>query len=53
MSLAARSPLAQAFNEMHGLIVSAGKQYCVKARGKCEACPLGPLLEVQSANAQP
>jgi endonuclease III related protein len=44
MSLAARSPLAQVFNEMHGLIVSAGKQYCLKSKAQCERCPLGPLL---------
>jgi endonuclease-3 related protein len=44
MSLAARSPLAQVFNEMHGLIVSAGKQYCLKSKAQCEQCPLEPLL---------
>jgi endonuclease III related protein len=44
MSLASRTPLAQVFNEMHGLIVSAGKQYCVKSKAQCESCPLGPLL---------
>jgi endonuclease III related protein len=44
MSLAARSPLVQLFNEMHGLIVSAGKQYCLKSKAQCDQCPLGPLL---------
>jgi endonuclease III related protein len=44
MSLARRTPLAQVFNEMHGLIVSAGKQYCLKSKAQCEQCPLGPLL---------
>jgi endonuclease III related protein len=44
MSLAKRTPLAQIFNEMHGLIVSAGKQYCLKSQAQCEQCPLGPLL---------
>jgi endonuclease III related protein len=44
MSLARRTPLAQVFNEMHGLIVSAGKQYCLKSRAQCKQCPLGPLL---------
>jgi endonuclease III related protein len=44
MSLAARSPLAQVFNEMHGLIVSAGKQYCLKSKAQCDQCPLGPFL---------
>ena len=44
MSLAARLPLVQVFNEMHGLIVSAGKQYCLKSKAQCDQCPLGPLL---------
>lgn len=45
MSLARRTPLAQVFNEMHGLIVSAGKQYCLKSKARCEQCPLGTLLQ--------
>jgi endonuclease-3 related protein len=49
MSTATRSPVAQVFNEMHGLIVSAGKQYCLKAAGKCAECPVGPLLEDSNA----
>jgi endonuclease-3 related protein len=44
MSMARRTPLAQVFNEMHGLIVSAGKQYCLKSKAQCDKCPLGPLL---------
>ncbi|MGA9565054.1 MAG: base excision DNA repair protein [Candidatus Korobacteraceae bacterium] len=44
MSTAARSPLAQAFNEMHGLFVQAGKHYCVKRDPKCNECPLGAML---------
>jgi endonuclease-3 related protein len=48
MSLAARSPLAQVFNEMHGLIVSAGKHYCLKSKAHCDHCPLGPLLPPSS-----
>jgi endonuclease-3 related protein len=44
MSMAPRTPLAQVFNEMHGLIVSAGKQYCLKSKAQCDKCPLGPLL---------
>lgn len=47
MSLAKRTPLAQVFNEMHGLIVSAGKQYCLKSKAQCEQCPLGTLLPLQ------
>ena len=46
MSLTKRVPLAQVFNEMHGLIVSAGKQYCLKSKARCDACPLGPLLRL-------
>ncbi len=50
MSIAKRTALAQVFNEMHGLIVSAGKQYCLKSQGKCAECPLGPLLEGSNAS---
>jgi len=39
-----RSELAQVFNEMHGLIVGVGKNYCSNRDPKCETCPLGPLL---------
>lgn len=48
MSLAKRTPLAQIFNEMHGLIVSAGKEYCLKSKAQCERCPLGPLLPTKN-----
>jgi endonuclease-3 related protein len=34
------SELAQAYNEFHALIVTAGKRHCWKAEAKCEACPL-------------
>jgi endonuclease-3 related protein len=44
MSLAARSPLAQVFNEMHGLIVGVGKNHCLKSKPQCDLCPLKPLL---------
>jgi endonuclease-3 related protein len=39
-----RSPLAQAFNEMHGLIVGVGKTYCLKSQPQCELCPLQKFL---------
>jgi endonuclease-3 related protein len=39
-----RSDLAQVYNEMHGLIVGVGKNFCLKRVPDCEACPLGPLL---------
>ena len=44
MSTSKRSPLAQVYNEMHGLLVQAGKHYCHKAEAKCEECPLRGLL---------
>jgi endonuclease-3 related protein len=44
MSLAKRPPLAQVFNEMHGLIVGVGKKYCTKSKPRCEECPLKSLL---------
>lgn len=46
MSLAKRTPLAQVFNEMHGLIVSAGKDYCLKGKPRCDRCPLGSSLQL-------
>ena len=39
-----RSDLAQVFNEMHGLLVGVGKNYCLKKIPDCEHCPLGELL---------
>jgi endonuclease III related protein len=44
MSTARRTALAQVYNEMHGLIVGVGKQYCRKAKAACEECPLRPFL---------
>jgi endonuclease III related protein len=44
MSTAARSPAAQVFNEMHGLIVGVGKNYCKKSQTRCEQCPLQKFL---------
>jgi endonuclease-3 related protein len=44
MSRATRVPLAQIFNEMHGLIVGVGKNYCAKSKPRCEQCPLHRLL---------
>lgn len=46
MSMAKRTPLAQAFNEMHGLIVGVGKTYCLKSQPRCELCPLQKFLPV-------
>lgn len=44
MSLAHRTPLAQIYNDMHGLIVATGKHYCLKAIPRCEHCPLRIFL---------
>src|SRR5258708_1536181 len=44
MSLASRSPMCQVFNEMHGLLVGVGKNYCLKSAARCDQCPLQPLL---------
>lgn len=44
MSTAGRTPVAQAFNEMHGLIVGVGKNYCKKSQPSCEQCPLQKFL---------
>jgi len=44
MSTAERTALVQVYNEMHGLIVGVGKNYCRKAKAACEECPLRPFL---------
>ncbi|HWF03100.1 MAG TPA: hypothetical protein VHA06_05400, partial [Candidatus Angelobacter sp.] len=43
MSSAARSELAQHYNEFHALIVRVGNQHC-RAQASCEGCPLQHLL---------
>ena len=52
MSTARRNNLAQIFNEMHGLIVGVGKHYCLKAKPRCEECPLRTFLP-QTTTSQP
>ena len=44
ISRAKRTPLAQVYNEMHGLVVAAGKKYCLKSQPHCDGCPLQPFL---------
>jgi endonuclease-3 related protein len=44
VSSARRTPLAQTFNEMHGLIVGVGKTYCLKSQPRCDRCPLQKFL---------
>lgn len=45
MSVDPRSPRAQLFNEMHGLIVGVGKNYCQSRRALCDECPLRVFLQ--------
>jgi endonuclease III related protein len=44
MSTATRTALVQVYNEMHGLIVGVGKNYCRKSKPACEECPLHRFL---------
>ena len=44
MSTTKRTPLAQVYNEMHGLIVGIGKNYCRKSQARCDECPLKKFL---------
>jgi endonuclease-3 related protein len=55
MSTAQRSPRAQVYNEMHGLLVQLGKQYCLKQQPTCDVCPLGSVLPIviEEGGAQP
>ena len=46
MSRAARSTLAQHYNEFHALIVRVGNHYCRKT-AKCDGCPLQQFLKVR------
>jgi endonuclease III-like uncharacterized protein len=44
MSTASRTALVQVYNEMHGLIVGVGKNYCRKTKPACDRCPLQEFL---------
>lgn len=44
MSSLERSPTAQVYNDMHGLIVAVGKRFCLKSKPRCESCPLQEFL---------
>ncbi|HMD17946.1 MAG TPA: hypothetical protein VKH18_14875 [Terriglobales bacterium] len=44
VSTAERPALVQVFNEMHGLMVGVGKNYCLKSQPQCEQCPLQEFL---------
>jgi len=47
MSTAPRTALVQVYNEMHGLIVGVGKNYCRKSEPSCEDCPLQRFLPLK------
>jgi endonuclease III related protein len=49
MSMTTRTALAQVYNEMHGLIVGAGKHYCKKTEAICAECPLQSFLPGKQA----
>ena len=44
MSTSRRTTVAQVYNEMHGLIVGVGKNYCRKSQAQCDECPLRSFL---------
>jgi endonuclease-3 related protein len=44
VSTAKRTALTQIYNEMHGLIVGVGKNYCKKSQAHCDGCPLQSFL---------
>ena len=44
MSTTKRTALTQVYNEMHGLIVGVGKNYCRKSQPRCDQCPLQKFL---------
>jgi endonuclease III related protein len=46
MSSAARSTLAQHYNEFHALIVRVGNHYC-RTKANCEGCPLQQFLKAR------
>jgi endonuclease-3 related protein len=51
MSRALRSPLAQRYNDMHGLVVVVAKHYCRKSEPRCEHCPLRAFLPWDPSSA--
>ena len=44
MGTTERPAVIQVFNEMHGLIVGVGKNFCKKSQPECERCPLQKFL---------
>jgi endonuclease-3 related protein len=52
ISRARRSPLAQIYNDLHGLLVAVGKQYCLKSTPRCESCPLQRFLPLRLSSSR-
>lgn len=48
VSSSPRGTRAQVYNEMHALMVTAAKHYCLKKEPKCQGCPLAPFLTGRS-----
>ncbi len=53
VSTTQRTVTAQIFNEMHGLIVGVGKNYCLKSNPLCDNCPLQPFLPRNGPRGRP
>ena len=53
MSTVRRTATAQLFNEMHGLIVGVGKNFCLKSKSLCDQCPLRVFLPVRGPRLTP
>ncbi|MGB9106536.1 MAG: hypothetical protein WCC59_17420 [Terriglobales bacterium] len=53
MSTVRRTATAQVFNEMHGLIVGVGKNFCLKSKALCDQCPLRVFLPVRGPRLMP
>jgi endonuclease III related protein len=53
ISTVPRSATAQVFNEMHGLIVGVGKNFCLKSKALCDQCPLQVFLPVRGPRLTP
>jgi endonuclease III related protein len=52
MSATKRTALVQVYNEMHGLIVGVGKNYCRKSQPRCDECPLQRFLPRPTTEAR-
>jgi endonuclease-3 related protein len=60
ISTTERNTTAQVFNEMHGLFVGVGKNFCLKSKALCDECPLrmflpvrGPRMKAQAPARRP